>query len=205
MEAISALGRFEDQRAVDILMAAYRNAHGRKETDPQPPRTAHATATDPSAGRLPTRSLPSTSLSAPTGFPADWVTSIRCRAVDSLGRTNRPEASRFLAAIAGGAGKDIAVEGAEDRDVKLAAVRALGQCRQPESVAALAEILKAEVDNKDTAIIGRTHEGLMRLTGKKLPADPQLWSEAIQAGIVLAPEPTKLDTVMESIAFWEKR
>lgn len=207
LEAIGALSRFQDPRAVDVLMAAYRNAHGRKEGDPAPPPLdPRSTQTETSAGRLPTRSLPQvTSLAAPTGFPAEWVSSIRCRAADSLGRTNTPEAARFLAVIAGGAGKDVAIEGGEDRDVRLAAVRALGMCRQPEAVAALAEILKAEADKKDNAIIGRTHEGLVHLTGKRLPPDPQLWAEAVQSGIAIAPEPSRLEAALDSVAFWEKK
>jgi HEAT repeat protein len=209
LEAITALGGFEDERAHKILMVAYQNAHGRKDTDPAPVRqaepgviTAGSRGVQPGARaalqRWDTRT-------GPTGFPADWVTAIRCRAVESLGRTNRPEAAKFLAAIAGGAGKDVAMEGSEDRDVRLAAVRGLGKCRQPEAVAALAEVLKAEAETKDTAMIGRTHQGLVHLTGKKLPADPQVWNEVVQAGVTIAPEPTWLDKAVETAMFWEKK
>ena len=52
---------------------------------------------------------------------------------------------------------------------------------------ALAQVLSSERDKADTAIIGRTHEGLVRLTGKRLPPDPQQWNEVVQAGVVLAP------------------
>jgi hypothetical protein len=209
LEAITALGGFEDERAHKILMVAYQNAHGRKDTDPAPLRQAEpgvipagSRGAQPGARaalqRWDTRT-------GPTGFPADWVTAIRCRAVESLGRTNRPEAAKFLAAIAGGAGKDVAMEGSEDRDVRLAAVRGLGKCRQPEAVAALAEVLKAEADTKDTAMIGRTHQGLVHLTGKKLPPNPQVWNEVVQAGVTIAPEPTWLDKAVETAMFWEKK
>jgi hypothetical protein len=207
MEAIGALGRFEDPRAPGILMAAYRNAHGRKETDPVPqkpeaPRVVQAGA---SAGRKPILGLTDTfPLTGPTGFQPAWVSAVRCRAAEMLGRTNSPEAVPFLAAIAGGAGQDVAMDGYEDRDVRLAAVRGLGACRQPEAVAALAQVLQTEADRKDTAMIGRTHDGLVRLTGKKLPADPQAWNEVVQAGVVIAPEPSWVENMVRQAMFWQK-
>jgi HEAT repeat protein len=209
MEAIGALGRFEDPRATGLLIAAYQSAHGRKATDPVPQPSARDSGVlqtgAVSAGRTPTRAgLERFPITGPTGYPPEWVCSIRCRALDSLGRTNRPEAAKFLAAVAGGAGKDIAVEGSEDRDVRIAAVRGLGKCRQPESVVALSQVLGGEFDKQDTAIIGRTHEGLVRLTGKRLPPDPQRWNEVVQAGVVIAPEPSWWDDAVEQAARWVK-
>ncbi len=209
MEAIGALGRFEDVRANQLLVLAYQNAHGRKNTEPVPQKPTSDSGViqaGTSAGRAPTR--PNSSerfpITGPTGFPPEWVSSIRCRAAESLGRTGRPEAAKFLAAVAGGSGSDIHVEGSEDREVRLAAIRALGQCRQPESVAALAQVLKSEADKHDTAVMGRTHEGLVRLTGKRLPPDPQQWGEVIQAGVVLAPEPTWWDKTVEQASYLVK-
>jgi len=208
MEAIGALGRFEDPRVTAYLLTAYQNAHGRKEGEAAPrlPTVdAGVVQTGLSAGRAPTRGLADRfPITGPTGFPPEWVSAIRCRSLDSLARTGRPEAVRFLAAVAGGAGADITPEGADDREVRIAAVRGLGRCRQPESVVALAQVLKAEADKHDTAIIGRTHEGLVRLTGKKLPPDPQQWNEVVQAGVILAPEPTWWDNMVEQAARWVK-
>jgi HEAT repeat protein len=209
MEAIGALGRFEDPRVTGYLLSAYQNAHGRKEGEAAPPRLP---VVDPgivqtglSAGRAPTRGLTERfPITGPTGFQPEWVTAIRCRALDSLSRTGQPEAVKFLAAVAGGAGPDIAPEGSDDREVRIAAVRGLGRCRQPESVVALARVLNVEADKHDTAIIGRTHEGLVRLTGKKLPPDPQQWTEVVQAGVILAPEPTWWDNMVEQAARWVK-
>ena len=205
MEAIGALGRFEDPRAVGILITAYQNAHGRKPTE-SAPQVPH---TDPgviqtSAGRKPTIGIERFPITGPTGYPPEWVASIRCRALDALGRTSSPEASKFLSAVAGGSGRDINVEGSDDREVRIAAIRGLGKCRQPESVVALAQVLKSEIDKPDTAIIGRTHEGLVRLTGKRLPPDPAKWSEVVQAGVVLAPEPTWWDETVEQAVRWVK-
>jgi hypothetical protein len=210
MEAIGALGRFHDPRAAGILMTAYQNAHGRRETEPVPPKPPGdpgvVPATGLSAGRPPTRAMGTERfpITGPTGYPQEWVTAIRCRAAEALGRTNRPEAARFLAAVAGGAGSDISVEGGEERDVRLAAIRGLGRCRQPESVDALARVLSAEAGNNDTALVGRTHEGLVRLTGKKLPPDPQQWGEVVQAGVVIAPEPGWWQNAIDQAAAWMK-
>jgi len=208
MEAIGALGRFEDPRAVGILIAAYQNAHGRKPSEPAPaplpadPGVIQTAGT--SAGRKPTHGIERFPITGPTGYPPEWVASIRCRALDSLGRTQNPEAAKFLAVVGGASGRDTAVEGSDDREVRIAAIRGLGRCRQPESVAALSQVLANEIDKPDTAIIGRTHEGLVRLTGKQLPPDPQKWNEVVQAGVVIAPEPTWWDNVVEQAARWVK-
>lgn len=208
LDAINALGRFQDARVAGILMAAYQNAHGRRPDDPTPPKRAEADIVQAglSAGRSPTRNLdPFPTTTGPIGFPPDWVSTIRCRAAESLGHTSQPEAAKFLATVAGGAGADVAIEGGDDRDVKLAAIRGLGKCRQPEAVYALAQVLTAEAEKKDIAVIGRTHEGLVRLTGKKLPPNPQDWNGVVQAGVVIAPEPTWLDTAVDNAVFWKKQ
>jgi hypothetical protein len=207
MEAIGALGRFEDPRAVGILIAAYQNAHGRKPSEPAPqplPNDTGVIQTGASAGRKPTHGIERFPITGPTGYPPEWVASIRCCALDSLGRTQNPEAAKFLAAVAGANGHDIAVEGGDDRDVRIAAIRGLGRCRQPESVVALSHVLASEIDKPDTAIIGRAHEGLVRLTGKQLPPDPQQWNEVVQAGVVIAPQPTWWDNVVEQAVRWVK-
>ena len=205
MEAIGALGRFRDTRVPGILMGAYRSAHGRKGAELAPEVRDHGVAqAGLSAGRRPTSGIERFPITGPTGYPDEWVTSIRCCALDALSHTNSPEAAQFLAAVAGGTTKDVAVEGGEDREVRLAAIRGLGKCRQPESVHALAQVLQAEAGKADTAIVGRTHEGLVRLTGKKLPPDPEKWNEVVQAGVVLAPQPTWWDETVENAVRWVK-
>jgi hypothetical protein len=215
MEAIAALGRFEDARAAGILMVAYQNAHGRRPGEPPPLRPTSAPEVlqaGLSAGRAPIQGLtdPFPTTTGPTGFPAEWVSAIRCRSAESLGRTNMPEAAKFLAAVAGGAESDIAAEGHDDRDIRLAAIRGLGKCRQPEAVVALAKVLTVEANKKDTektdtAIIGRTHDGLVHLTGKKLPPEPEQWNAVVQAGVVIAPEPKWYESAVENAVFWKKQ
>jgi HEAT repeat protein len=213
IEAIEALGRFKDPRVAGILMAAYQSAHGQKPYDTAPPRPESVVLTaGMSAGRAPTASGNKQQsfdwTKSPSGFQTEWVTAIRCRILDSLGRTNREEAARFLAAIAGGAGVDIAPEGSEDRDIRLGAVRGLGQCRNPIAVQSLVQVLsqaKSVSPNlQDTAIIGRTNEGLVRLTGKNLPPEPGQWNEVVQAGIVVVPEPGWWQNTIMQVSAWTK-
>lgn len=207
LEAIGALGRFRDPRATGILIAAYQQAHGRRDGEPptRPIPDPGVILAGASAGRLPTRGESGRfPITGPTGFPPEWVRAIRCRAAETLGRTHHPEAARFLATVAGGAGPDTAAEGSEDRDVRLAAVRGLAHCRQPEAVVALVRVLQAEAGSPDAALLGRAHEGLVRLTGHRLPPDPQAWNDVVQAGVEIAPEPGWFERVIEQALFWQK-
>lgn len=176
LAAVDALGRFRDPRAAGVLMTAYQHAHGRTEADTVP------------TGRTPGLRA---SLAGPTGYAPEVVAAIRCRAVEGLGKTGRPETIPFLASIAGGPGTD-KPDGADDREVRLAAVRGLGQCRHPDAVVALAQVMTAE-HGKDPAVTGRAHDGLIRLTGHRLPADPARWNEVVQAGPTVAAEPGFVD------------
>ena len=204
LAAIAALTKFQDQRVAGILVVAYQNAHGR------PDGVADPVMADPVvqqaggfAGRTPTSMRESLlPLSTPTGFPPETVSAIRCRAAESLGRTNNPEAVRFLATVATSKA-EVSIQG-DNREVRLAAIRGLGHCRQPEAVVALAQVLANE-KQKDTAVVGRAHDGLVRLTGKHLPADPEKWNEVVQAGVVLAPEPTFIDNAVQTAAAWVKK
>lgn len=205
LAAIETLARFQDPRAAGVLVIAYQKAHGRPDgaADPLAPAPGVQLAAGV-GGRVPGRTASVIPLTGPTGFPPDTAAAIRCRAAEALGRTNRPEAVRFLAAVAGGPTTDTAPDGADDRDVRLAAVRGLGRCRQPEAVAALAQVMTAEA-GKDAAIVGRAHDGLVHLTGKKLPADPQEWNAVVQAGVTIAPEPTWTGNAVETAVGWVKK
>lgn len=204
LAAIDALSRFEDARVTGILMLAYQNAHGRTDETPSLP-TARTPGMRPA-------------LMVPTGFGPDVVASIRCRVVEGLGRAGRPETIPFLASVASGKGPegtpetpevqtaaarvgggvkiDINTTGSE-REVRLAAVRGLGRCRHPDAVTALAQVMTAEY-GKDPAVTGRAHDGLVRLTGQRIPADPARWNQVVQAGVTIAPEPG----VVENAVNW---
>lgn len=202
--AIEALGRFEDERAPRILMVAYQKADGRTEQQMKAPAAVVAIG-GTSAGRAPTRpGVEMAQLAGPSGYAPDTVAALRCRCLESLGGTHRPEAVRFLATVAGAAGPDVAQVGADDVEVRQAAVRGLGRCRQPEAVAALAQVLSSEA-GKDPALARGAHTGLVRLTGKKLPPDPQKWNEVVQAGVTIAPQPTWAENVVENATFWQRK
>ena len=49
------------------------------------------------------------------------------------------------------------------------------------------------------------HQGLVHLTGKKLPPDPEKWGEVVQAGVKIAPELSWVETTVQNAAFWEKK
>jgi hypothetical protein len=207
--AIDALGRFEDPRAAGILMVAYQKADGKPEAEWEAPRETRPGIVPIgglSAGRAPTRSGAEAVnlLRGPTGFAPDAAAALRCRCLESLGRTNSTEAARFLEAVAGVGGAGVVPDGSEDVEVRQAAVRGLSHCRQPEAVAALARMLSAE-SGKDQILTRGAHQGLVRLTGKKLPPDPQQWNEVVQAGVTIAPEPTWIEDAIQTAEGWVKK
>lgn len=188
LAAIEALGRFEDPRAASALIQAYKDAHGRPPGSGKPTPEVVPASTRAADRMLITDRL---LLTGPSGFSPETVAAIRCRVLESLAQTQRPEAVNFLAFVATGGGDNPNPQTAEDfadRDVRLAAVRGLSRCRTPEAVVALTKVL-AQEHGKDGALVGRSHDGLVKLTGKKLPPEPQPWQEVIQAGnIDLRPE-----------------
>lgn len=173
--AIDALGRFDDPRTVELLKDAYAKADG-VPSDPahaDRPELQQATA------------IESILTLAPTGFEPSFVATLRSRTVTAMAAKRSPEAVAFLATVATTApdGEDQQL----DRDVRAAAVRGLGQMRSKESVAALAKVLTQEA-GRDVVLAQNAHEGLMELTGKQLPADPEKWNQVVQAGVSVEPK-----------------
>ena len=205
--AVSALGRFEDPRVPAILVAAYQKADGPMAAGPRMPAAPDILQVGGlSAGRSPTRAglEPFDLRTGPTGFAPDTVAALRCRCLESLGRTHTAEAARFLSAVAGASGPDVVVFGSDDPEVQQAAVRGLSQCRHQEAVVALTHVLNDQA-GKDLPLARGAHQGLVRLTGKKLPPDPQQWTEVVRAGVTLAPEPTWMENAVQNAMFWEKK
>ncbi len=182
--AIDALGRFQDPRAVKLLIAAYQKADGipaGTTLAPAPPGLEAAGALD----RKGVEDL--LGLSGPVGFQTELTTTIRQCAVNALSQSNSPEAVAFLAQVAVGDGKG-STEKSEDREVRVAAVRGLGQMRQKPAVVALSQVLQAET-GKDVVLASRAHEGLVDLTGQNLPADPAKWNNVVQSGFEISAGP----------------
>jgi HEAT repeat protein len=177
--AIDALGRFEDPRAVRMLMDAYQKADG---VPSDPARTVDPDVTPASA-------IDPIALLGPTGFEPSFVATLRSRTVTALAGKPDAEAVGFLAKVAttDPAGEDRQL----DRDVRAAAVRGLGQMRSKEAVVALASVLKQEA-TRDVVLAQNAHQGLKELTGKDLPADPEQWSQVVQAGVSVEPKGTNL-------------
>ena len=100
----------------------------------------------------------------------------------------------FLAQVAVGDGKS-SPEKSEDREVRVAAVRGLGQMRQKPAVVALSQVLQAET-GKDVVLASRAHEGLVELTGQNLSADPAKWNSVVQMGFEVSSGPTWLDKTL---------
>lgn len=178
---IDALGRFEDPRTIALLKDAYDKAGG-VPTDP---------AKQPAAADLQqAANIESMIMLAPTGFEPSFVTMLRSRTATALAAKPSPEAVAFLAKVAT-TEPSANVDQQLDRDVRAAAVRGLGQMRSKESVTALASVLKQEA-GRDVVLAQTAHEGLKELTGKDLPADPDQWSQVVQAGVPVAPKPAGL-------------
>lgn len=173
--AIEALGKFQDPQAFAILQAAYAQANG--------PNSKSVKREAGAPGLLADRSA----LFGPTGFPPEVVVLLKTRTLESMAKTNRPEAFKFVAEIAALPEENKAVSSV-DRDVRLAAVKALGHFRSKESATLLAQVMMAEV-NRDTAIANRAHEGLVELTGHKYAVGSTEWNGVVQAGLQIRAEP----------------
>jgi HEAT repeat protein len=190
MAAVDALGRFQDPRAMEALTAAYQSAPARP---PRPTPTVPQTGIMTAGGRTMTEPgllADRLGLHGPQGFAADQVAAIRGRVLDALGKSGRPEAVGFLTRVA--VGQESADDDPASRDiVRHAAVRNLGNVRQPEAVTALARVL-ADEQGKDLTAVQLAHAGLVGLTGKSLPPDPAAWQELIQAGVTVSPEPNAI-------------
>jgi hypothetical protein len=208
--AISALGRFEDPRATGILVTAYQKADGPKVLPQGPSPGSVVQIGGTSAGRSPTKvGIGQWDVrTGPTGFAPDTVAALRCGCLEGLGHAGSAEAAQFLAAVAGAGGPDVAPLGSDDPEVQQAAVRGLARCRQPDAVVALAYVLNDQASKPLTeqslAMSRSAHQGLVRLTGKKLPANPEKWNEVVQAGVTLAPEPNWVENAIQNAAFWDK-
>jgi hypothetical protein len=150
--AVDALGRFEDRRCVDSLIHAYHQADAMESV------VANA---------------------------------IRSEVMAALAKKDSAEAIGLLAKVAGNHAaespkSDVRQAGfsseagpgdhVTDRDLRLAAIHALGQSKDPAATKVLLPLLK----EKDVAIRNRAHEALQAITGRKeLPVDFVVWEKVL--------------------------
>lgn len=189
--AIDALGRFRDPRAAEILANAYRYAAGK------PVPTTAATAVVGASAREPLK-LDLAALYGAKGFAPDQVANIRCRAIEGLAATGKPEAVVFLARVADGQEFGLNEDPAGRDYARQRAVDGLGKIRTKESVVALAKVLAAE-SGRDVALTSLAHSGLKGLTGKTAPARPEEWDAIVQAGFEVVPPPSGVQRALAEV------
>lgn len=101
-------------------------------------------------------------------FPPDMATRIQAQVVGALGQTQNPKAERFLIKLVQekpkGEGPD--QEKQQIMDVRLAAIRALGQFQEAAAVQALQTVLQSE---KDVALRDCAQESMRLASGQKPP------------------------------------
>jgi hypothetical protein len=173
LAAIQALGTYTDPRAVQVLEAAYEGV----TPDPSGKPGKH-------------------------GFPPEEAAVIRCRAVASLGQTGQPAAVAVLARAANAETPENTseTEKQELRDVRVAAVRALGNFpANYQAATALVQVLR---DDRAVALRHRANDSLVSITGKDLPPDPEQWQVVLQqsGGNLTPPEPD----VIRQVGGWFK-
>lgn len=108
-------------------------------------------------------------------FPGDAGASLRVQTLTSLGRCGHPNASEILVRVL----NEPPVEGSiterqQKLEERLAAARALGRYSNTQVVSALIGVLKNE---QDPGLRRRSHESLVRITGKNLPAEAEPWEQ----------------------------
>lgn len=197
--AIDALSRFEDPRVTEVLVSAYYNAlptsTAKTEEDGTMRFVKPAGHSEPAAQRLFDPLAPTD----PTAFPPEMIASIQCQALTALGKTGNREALPLLAEVAArpiDAAENDQLGPQQQRSVKLAAVRALGEFpAERRAVEPLVQVL----GDRDIALRDEAHEGLIQITGHELPPDPGAWEPLLRSDIPLNPQEPG---VIEQVGGW---
>jgi HEAT repeat protein len=181
LAAVEALSRFKDPRVGPILVASYHSV------SPPPARQPEVAQ----AGAL------SGVKAALAHFTPDTITNIQSLTLESLGQHRTPDGLQLLVQAAatpverkpkptgiepvGLVGLEAEVGTGMDRiDVRLAAIRALGQYeKDPTAIRTLVTILKTD---RDVAVRGRAHDSLVAISGQDLPPDGAAWQAWLDKG-----------------------
>lgn len=178
LEAIEALGRFEDPRAVPILVDAYKNAgyEGKGESKGDPTIKQVGGTTTPTAAST---------------FTPDTVTDIQVRAIRAIGKHRKPEGLTLLCEIASTRVESLPGEkslvaqadfrldlapGEGDRHrLKAEAIRALAGYEGNRQ--AMEVLINALANDRDVAIRGMAHNSLTKITDQDFPPEAKPWQE----------------------------
>jgi hypothetical protein len=110
-------------------------------------------------------------------FPAESAKVLRQQVLTSLGQSGDPSARELLIQVArAGAKEETQEEKLQTLDLRLSALRGLGNFKQSDVAEALYHVMATE---KDVALKDRACLSLQTVTGTYLPADPQKWDKLL--------------------------
>jgi hypothetical protein len=120
---------------------------------------------------------------------------VRVAAVNALAQLGNPESAQLLADAAA---KD------PQRDVRMAALKGLGQFQGQQATNTLVQVLKEE---KDVAMRFTANASLQKITGRELPPEADQWEQYFQNPAQF-PAPERSVTkdakeVLKQVSFWE--
>jgi hypothetical protein len=186
LTALETLSQFQDPRVPEILVRAYHHSQGVEVAS----ATMNEIVPVGLQGRLKKNATP---------FTPETITTLQSRSLESLGKTRSEEGLKLLCEVAAKPAKRKEAkeddlfpepdEGVNQFDIRLAAIRSLGEYRgEPRAAAALYQVLSQE---KDVALKNRAHEGLKKVTGQNFPPNLEMWKnwldQAVPHGGPVAP------------------
>jgi len=184
LAAVETLGRFQDPRAVQVLMATY----ARLQPDTSTTLNQDVDTLQARRDQIWERA-----------FAPETVTLIQCRTLQALGESKQPAAVPVLLTAVKTQPKADASEAEKQqaRDLRTAAVRALGNFPNDQQVtAALVQTLRTE---RDVALRDRTHESLVAVTGRDLPPDAVAWQQYLDNPAAVPPSQP---SVIQQVGGW---
>jgi hypothetical protein len=128
-------------------------------------------------------------------FTQDFNAMIRQTALRSVEKIGDPNSRRLLVLVArqpSPAQDASSADRQQQLDEKLIAIRALAKYHEQECIETLLYVLESD---RDVAVRDCAHQSLQASTGKTLPAEPQVWRDAIAGRPVNVQEPSMIQRV----------
>jgi hypothetical protein len=182
MDAIEALGHWQDPRTTQIILMAYENAAIENPNDKPAPASAGVVQVG--------RRLPA--LGPVSGFTNEMIVTIRCRCLEALGNKQTPEALALLTKVALTPTPHVtkptetealiagALIGQDLFDLRLAALRSMENCKGNMAVAqTLYRVMTVDNDH-DVALKDRAYKSLKKVTGDSFAYDSPEWRKRLQ-------------------------